>query len=371
MEFRKAVKYDAKARIALVGPSGSGKSMTMLEIATLLAGADGTIAALDTEHGSLSKYADRYSFSVIEPDFYTVPVFLDALKSAIDGGFSVLCVDSLSHFWMGAGGALEFVDAVTKRGGRNDSFGAWKDYRTQERQMIDAILAAPIHIITTMRTKSAYEVQKDDKGRTKRVKVGLAPIQADGLEYEFDLVGYMDDENSLIVDKTRCPDYGGAVLNKPKGKDFDKFYKWLKGSQKSEEKKPEPQTEKKKGPENDREQAGVYGKSWDEIKRLRDQEFQPSLVGDRLLIQVSKVDHRAKKAAPHAPFRMVRFYDPFEGHNMAFCFDSKYFPALDEADGAKCCFIISCGESNIWNIEKIIHIDGEIIDDLETEGEKP
>jgi hypothetical protein len=37
-----------------------------------------------------------------------------------------------------------------------------------------------------MRSKTAYEVQKDERtGKTKPVKVGLAPVQRDGLEYEF------------------------------------------------------------------------------------------------------------------------------------------------------------------------------------------
>ena len=60
--FKKAVKYDAKGRIALIGPAGAGKSMTMLKFARSLAGPAGTIAALDTEHGSLSKYADQFDF---------------------------------------------------------------------------------------------------------------------------------------------------------------------------------------------------------------------------------------------------------------------------------------------------------------------
>lgn len=337
MQFAKAVKYDAKARIALVGPSGSGKSMTSLEIATYLAGPDGKIAALDTEHGSLSKYADKYSFSVFEPTYYTIPVFLDALKSAIDGGFSVFCVDSLSHFWMGAGGALEFVDAATKRSTRGDSFGAWKDYRAEERKMLDAILAAPIHIIVTMRTKSAYEMQKNDKGKMVRVKVGLAPIQTDGLEYEFDLVGYMDDENSLIVDKTRCPDYGSAVINRPKGEDFDKFSAWLKG-----EKKPLP---------------------WGE-KAPYDKGFTPTFIDNKLSIQVRRALDRVTKDGK-TPFIFLQFYEKFENHNGIICFDNneeqKTFDLLHNCEGEKCKFIIEEGKENTWIIKEIVNIGGEEI----------
>jgi ABC-type multidrug transport system fused ATPase/permease subunit len=37
IQFKKAVKYDARGRVALVGPAGSGKSYTGLKLARLLA----------------------------------------------------------------------------------------------------------------------------------------------------------------------------------------------------------------------------------------------------------------------------------------------------------------------------------------------
>jgi hypothetical protein len=44
-------------------------------------------------------------------------------------------------------------------------------------------------IIGTMRSKTAWEVQKDDRtGKTNLVKVGLAPVQREGLEFEFTCV---------------------------------------------------------------------------------------------------------------------------------------------------------------------------------------
>src|SRR5438552_16580554 len=64
--FKKAVKHAAKGRIALVGPAGAGKSYTMLKLARALAGPNGQIPAIDTEHGSLSKYADLVDFEVID-----------------------------------------------------------------------------------------------------------------------------------------------------------------------------------------------------------------------------------------------------------------------------------------------------------------
>ncbi len=125
--FRKAVKYAAKGRVALIGPAGSGKSYTMLLLARALAGPKGRIAAVDTEHGSLSKYADIFDFDVMELDSFSPETFVNALHASEAAGYNVFCCDSLSHFWVGKDGALEFVDMAAKR--NRDNMGGWKEFR--------------------------------------------------------------------------------------------------------------------------------------------------------------------------------------------------------------------------------------------------
>lgn len=234
--FQKAIKYDAKGRVALTGPAGSGKSYTMLTLARVLAGPNGKIAAIDTEHGSLSKYADLFGFDVLEMDHCSVPDWLRALSAAEKEGYAVFCTDSLSHFWMGKGGALEFVDERAKVSGRHDSFAAWKEFRPHEREMVDRMIASPCHIICTMRTQTEYVEDVNEKGKKVRRKVGLKPVQRDGLEYEFDLVGAMDEDNVLIIDKSRVilPDgrapYTGKAFKKPNAETFEPFAEWLHGA---------------------------------------------------------------------------------------------------------------------------------------------
>lgn len=230
MTFKKAIKYNARGRVALVGPPGSGKSFTMLRWARLLAGPTGKIAAIDTEHGSLSKYADLEDFDVIELDSFSPDNFLAALTEAEKAGYAVFCCDSLSHFWVGKDGALEFVDTRAKRNGNTDSFSGWKDFRPHERSMVDRMIASPCHIIVTMRTKSEYVTEKNDRGKTVRRKIGLAPVQREGVEYEFDFVGTLDEDNTLIVDKTRCPAYAGKAIVKPSAESLVPFAEWLKGA---------------------------------------------------------------------------------------------------------------------------------------------
>lgn len=246
LQFQKAIKHDAKGRVAIVGPAGGGKSLTSLILARALAGPTGKIAAADTEHGSLSKYADRFEFDVIELDTFSPENFMGALTAAETGGYAVFITDSLSHFWMGKGGALEFVDLASKR--HRDQMGGWKEFRPHERDMVDRMIASPCHVIVTMRTKTDYQEVTDSNGKKKRVKVGLAPVQREGLEYEFDLVAYMDDENNLIIDKTRCSDLAGHVLPKPDAKAFEPFVKWLAGVERPAAAPKVPEQPKTTGP---------------------------------------------------------------------------------------------------------------------------
>jgi hypothetical protein len=60
-----------------------------------------------------------------------------------------------------------------------------------------------------------YVQQKDDKGYTKIQKVGMAPIQRDGFEYEFDVVMDMDTDHRGIISKTRCPELTDGVYKFP------------------------------------------------------------------------------------------------------------------------------------------------------------
>jgi KaiC/GvpD/RAD55 family RecA-like ATPase len=119
LQFRKAVKYDAKLRLAICGPSGSGKTYTLLQLATELGG---PVALIDTERGSASKYADIFEFDVLELESYDPTRLIEIIDGAAGKGYRVLCIDSLSHFWNGKDGELDKVDRAARRMQTPNSF---------------------------------------------------------------------------------------------------------------------------------------------------------------------------------------------------------------------------------------------------------
>ena len=221
MGFTRATVKPFYLRLAIDGPAGSGKTFTSLEVATFIAQQYGDLppAFIDTERGSASKYASRFAFDVIDMDKPFHPDrFVKGIQMAVDAGYKVLVIDSLSHAWNGPGGLLELVDNFAKKYGGN-GFAGWKDATPIQTRLIDAIIGANLHIIACMRAKMDYAQDKDERGRTQITKVGLAPIQREGMEYEFDVVGDMTVAHALSISKTRCAELTDQLFVKP-GRDF-------------------------------------------------------------------------------------------------------------------------------------------------------
>jgi len=237
-KFEKATKKKLKARLAIDGPSGSGKTYTALVAATALA-QGGRIAVIDTEHGSASLYSDKFTFDVLElnPPF-SPEVYKAALKAAEEAGYEVVVIDSLSHAWEGEGGALDMADAATHRQASKNSYTAWREVTPIHRAMVEAILQSQAHIVATMRSKMEYVQEKDARDKTIIRKVGMAPIQRAGMEYEFTLVGDMDLDHRIVISKSRCDALADAVQLKPDQKFFQTFVDWLNSEESGKEQKP-------------------------------------------------------------------------------------------------------------------------------------
>lgn len=218
--FAPATRSAAKARIALAGPSGSGKTYLGLAIGCYLAAQEkGRLAVIDTERGSASKYVGLlpgWEFDSFAPQSFDPSSLVEALGAASGAGYPAVLIDSWSHYWMGVDGMLEQVDRKTSASRSGSSYNSgWKEMAPVERRMLEAIVGYPGHIIATLRVKTEYVLQEDERGKKKPVKVGLKPQQRDGLEYEFDVVADLDHEHTLTVSKTRVPMLSGAVLTTP------------------------------------------------------------------------------------------------------------------------------------------------------------
>lgn len=223
--FQKATRKQAKARVAIDGPAGSGKTYTSLIAAKSLANG-GKIAVIDTERGSASLYADEFDFDVVELNNYNPRNYIQAIHEAERAGYAVIVIDSMSHAWEGEGGVLDLHDAAVKRQKTENSFTAWKDVTPIHREFVDAMLQSPCHIIATMRAKMEY-VQEEVNGRKQVRKIGMAPVQRSGTEYEFTVVCDMDIEHTLTVTKSRCKPIADKVARLPNDTFFNVLRDWL------------------------------------------------------------------------------------------------------------------------------------------------
>lgn len=209
--FKKATKEQIKARIALIGPSGSGKTYTALRLASVLGQ---KVAVIDTENNSASLYADEFDFDTLALSNVSPQSYVQAIQAAEQAGYNVLIIDSLSHAWAGKDGALAMVDQAAKKY-RGNTFAAWRDVTPHHNALVDALIHCKAHLIVGMRSKTEYIIQKDKGGRMTPKKVGMAPIQRAGMEYEFDIVGDLDLDHNLIISKTRCRALDGQMIAMP------------------------------------------------------------------------------------------------------------------------------------------------------------
>lgn len=220
--FEQAVRYKAKLRLAIAGPSGSGKTYSAIKMAK---GMGGKIALIDTECHSAVLYAHISRFDAVNlTPPYSPERYINLIHKAEDNGYDVLIIDSLSHAWAGSGGILDMHSMEELR--QKNGFRAWREVTPKHNELVDAMLHSSMHIIGTMRSKQEWLVEKDSDGKNSIKKYGLAPIQREGLEYEFTLTMDMDMNHKAVVSKTRI-DFMDKKVFIPSEKDGEEIVAWL------------------------------------------------------------------------------------------------------------------------------------------------
>lgn len=229
--FETVSRAKSKARIAVTGPSGAGKTLSSLYLAYGIAGSWDKIALIDTEHERGRFYANRedlqtgaFLYAAMMPP-YSPDKYIDHVQSAaaVVGEDGVIIVDSFSHAWDNEGGVLDIKSEIAKRQNKND-YTAWDEAGKIQNKLVNTILSVPCHIIITMRAKMAYAMEINDKGKTVPVKIGLAPVQRDNTEYEFDICLQINREHIATASKdTTFLDTWSGIVTPELGKQLNEF----------------------------------------------------------------------------------------------------------------------------------------------------
>jgi len=193
--FKKASREKIWVKVLMAGSSGAGKSYTALRVAKGMAKkAGGKVAAIDTENGRIRYYANEFDFDDMQLESpYSPEKYIEAIEDAVDEGYSVLILDSISHEW-------EFcLDVHSKMPG--NSYTNWSKVTPRHDKFMEKILQAPIHVIATARGKDEY-VLEEKNGKQVPKKVGLGYKQRDGVEYNY-TVTFNIDQQSHVATSTK------------------------------------------------------------------------------------------------------------------------------------------------------------------------
>jgi len=239
-----ATRESILLRAAICGPTGSGKTKTGLVIGTRMVErlGLGPLYVIDSENKSALRYAYsprsrqgyRFKHVPMPEDDYGPAAYMAALDFCESQGAGVILIDSLSHAWNGINGVLEQVDQVTERSRSKNAFSeGWKTMTPIHNRLIQRILGSSAHIIFTMRAKVDWVVAENDRGKLEPRKVGLAPVQREGVDYEPDLFFDMTaPDNVLVVSKSRSDRIApGAVFRKPGAELSDLIIEWIEDSE--------------------------------------------------------------------------------------------------------------------------------------------
>ncbi len=173
--FKKANPQQARLKLSIYGPPGSGKTFTSLLMAEGLANRSSKrIAYVDTERGT-DFYAKEVKSRTIHPNSFdfdalytkSISEVTNAIKSLNPNEYSVIVIDSITHLWDSA------MEAWQGKRTKIDSIPmhAWGKIKKPYKEMISWLISSPFHVFILGRQKNIFE--NDDDGEMKKVGVGM------------------------------------------------------------------------------------------------------------------------------------------------------------------------------------------------------
>jgi hypothetical protein len=219
--MRKAQRRKAKLRLGISGPAGGGKTYGALLVAYGITGDWDKICLIDTENHSGELYASynkdgvqigEYNYIAISQP-YTPDKYIAAIKECEAKGIECVIIDSLTHAWSGEGGLLDKKGQIERSGKPGvNGWTAWRDITPQHNRLVESIISSTCHIIATLRAKMEYVQEKDSQGKTIIRKIGMNPIQRDGMEYEFTTFVDVDQDHQSTASKDRTSLLDGKLF---------------------------------------------------------------------------------------------------------------------------------------------------------------
>lgn len=189
---RPAVREKTPLSVALVGPSGTGKTFSALRLAGgFQRVTGGETFLIDTEARRALHYAERFKFRHLAFGAPFSPLdYLAAIEHCVKKGATTIVVDSMSHEHEGPGGVLEMHEAELDRIAGDDwnkrervNMLAWSKPKQQRRRLINAIIQLPCNFVFCFRAKDKLKLEK---GKDP-VRLGFMPIAGEEFIYEMTL----------------------------------------------------------------------------------------------------------------------------------------------------------------------------------------
>ncbi len=134
---------------------------------------------INTERGGPELYADMFpEFDIVDLTTFAPNTYIEAIKELEKLGYDVIVIDPLSHAWAGKDGVLEMVDNIKARSQSKNGFSSWREATPEQNALVDAMLKSTAHIIATMRVKTEWVVEEDERARRCRARLASSRCSA-------------------------------------------------------------------------------------------------------------------------------------------------------------------------------------------------
>ncbi|MGL5328338.1 MAG: AAA family ATPase, partial [Peptostreptococcaceae bacterium] len=175
------------------------------------------ICFIDTENRRSCYYASKFDFDILELDEYSPEAYVDAIDDALEEGYKIIVVDTVSLEWS------FLLDIHSKMPG--NSFANFAKITPRHDKFLDKILQSDAHFIVCCRSKEKY-VLEEQNGKQVPVKKGVELVMREGMEYIMTASFNVDMTThtySSMKDNTDLFTYDGNLMTE---KDGVNLIKW-------------------------------------------------------------------------------------------------------------------------------------------------